>query len=211
MMGSTRVLSALILAAFCASQLPASAHAAPPAHAPAHGWRDKHQHDHYRHDDRYDRNYRNKNAYSRNHALPHQNTAYSGSMFGCNGDVLGGLVGGIAGAALGSQFGKGDGKIVAIISGAIVGVMAGGSIGRSVDITNNNCIAQTMEQIPDAQPVVWRGAQDRTYSITPTKTFDVAPGAYCREYTSTATVAGQQQQVYGTACRQPDGAWKIIG
>lgn len=211
MTGSKRVFSALILAAFCVSQIPASAYATPPAHAPAHGWRDKHQNDRHRYDDRFDKNHHDKNAHYSRHAKPPQNSAYSGSLFGCNGDVLGGLVGGIAGAALGSQFGKGDGKIVAIISGAIVGVMAGGSIGRSVDITNNNCIAQTMEQIPDSQPVVWRGAQDRTYSITPTKTFEVAPGAYCREYTSTATVAGQQQQVYGTACRQPDGAWKIIG
>jgi surface antigen len=33
---------------------------------------------------------------------------------------------------------------------------------------------------------------------------------HCREYTSTATVAGQTQQIYGQACLQPDGSWKPV-
>lgn len=32
----------------------------------------------------------------------------------------------------------------------------------------------------------------------------------CREYTSTITVAGQPTQQVGTACRQPDGSWRIV-
>ncbi|MEE3623263.1 hypothetical protein UCD39_04585 [Nitrospirillum sp. BR 11752] len=32
----------------------------------------------------------------------------------------------------------------------------------------------------------------------------------CREYTSTITVAGQPTQQVGTACRQPDGSWRIM-
>lgn len=34
-------------------------------------------------------------------------------------------------------------------------------------------------------------------------------GAPCREYTTTVIVGGQEQSAYGTACRQPDGSWKI--
>ena len=37
-----------------------------------------------------------------------------------------------------------------------------------------------------------------------------APSTYCREYTSTATVGGRPVETYGTACRQPDGSWKIV-
>jgi hypothetical protein len=33
---------------------------------------------------------------------------------------------------------------------------------------------------------------------------------YCREFTQTFTVAGETEKGYGTACLQPDGAWKII-
>lgn len=192
---SKRFLGGLAVAILSVSQLSTVAIADPPAWAPAHGWRAKNG------DDK-----NTSKTYSRD-----DDAAYSGSVFGCNGDVLGSLVGGIAGAALGSQFGKGDGKTIAIISGAIVGVLAGGSIGRSVDVSNSECISQTLNNVPDAQPVVWQGSQDRTYSITPTNTFEVAPGAYCREYTSTAKVGSEKQQVQGTACRQPDGSWKIIG
>ncbi|WP_282604173.1 hypothetical protein [Pelagibius sp. Alg239-R121] len=32
----------------------------------------------------------------------------------------------------------------------------------------------------------------------------------CREYTTTARVGGRLQQIYGHACRQPDGAWKFV-
>ncbi len=45
-------------------------------------------------------------------------------------------------------------------------------------------------------------------------TYDVAPqhidNEYCREYYTEADVQGQTRQVYGTACMQPDGSWKII-
>jgi hypothetical protein len=33
---------------------------------------------------------------------------------------------------------------------------------------------------------------------------------YCREYQSTTTIDGRPQPVYGTACLQPDGSWRII-
>ncbi len=32
---------------------------------------------------------------------------------------------------------------------------------------------------------------------------------YCREYTRTIFVGGIQQQAYGTACLEPDGAWRV--
>ncbi len=35
------------------------------------------------------------------------------------------------------------------------------------------------------------------------------PAEYCREYSSTATVDGREQQTIGTACLGPDGTWRI--
>lgn len=40
--------------------------------------------------------------------------------------------------------------------------------------------------------------------------YRAANGLTCREYQTTATVAGRTQNVYGTACLQPDGAWRIV-
>jgi hypothetical protein len=36
----------------------------------------------------------------------------------------------------------------------------------------------------------------------------VGPG--CREYTAPIRVGGRVAESYGTACRQPDGSWRII-
>ncbi len=33
---------------------------------------------------------------------------------------------------------------------------------------------------------------------------------YCREYTGTVIIGGQEQPSYGTACMQPDGSWEIV-
>lgn len=46
--------------------------------------------------------------------------------------------------------------------------------------------------------------------VTPVRTFTNAHGQPCREFLSTIIIAGQQQQGYGTACRQPDGSWHIV-
>lgn len=37
-----------------------------------------------------------------------------------------------------------------------------------------------------------------------------AEGKYCREFSQGFTIAGEAQEGYGTACRQPDGRWKIV-
>jgi surface antigen len=46
--------------------------------------------------------------------------------------------------------------------------------------------------------------------VTPTKTFQEPDGTPCREYVTDAVIGGQREQVTGTACRQPDGSWKIV-
>jgi surface antigen len=44
--------------------------------------------------------------------------------------------------------------------------------------------------------------------MTPTNTYETAQGP-CREYSMEALIGGKQEQVYGTACRQSDGSWKM--
>ncbi len=50
------------------------------------------------------------------------------------------------------------------------------------------------------------------FVAAPARAQDPAPGPakQCREYQSTASVEGRPQAVVGKACRQPDGAWKIV-
>ncbi|HIF11376.1 MAG TPA: hypothetical protein EYQ81_17055 [Sneathiellales bacterium] len=46
--------------------------------------------------------------------------------------------------------------------------------------------------------------------MIPTRTYETNYGRYCREYTSTANINGHSEKTYGTACRQPDGAWQLM-
>jgi len=184
------------LAKVCAAGLAAvllstgPALADPPPWAPAHGYRAKHKHDHY------------------------HNAAYRapfGIDFGhCNRQTLGALLGGAAGAAAGTQIGSGDGKTAAIIGGTIIGVLVGGSIGHAMDQVDQNCVGQVLEHAPDGSDITWVGADQARYRVEPQRTFQEAGGDYCREYTATAVIGGRSQETYGTACRQPDGSWKLI-
>ena len=39
--------------------------------------------------------------------------------------------------------------------------------------------------------------------------YTAANGQTCRDYQTTATIDGAQQQVHGTMCQQPDGSWHV--
>jgi hypothetical protein len=47
-------------------------------------------------------------------------------------------------------------------------------------------------------------------AVAPVRTFEDAAGQPCREFRQTILIGGRQEQGYGTACRQPDGAWRIV-
>lgn len=129
----------------------------------------------------------------------------------CNRELLGRVLGGAAGAAGGSQIGDGRGRIAAIIGGALAGVLLGGEIGRSMDRADHLCVDQALEHAPDGRPIAWEDPNTRRrHRIVPEATFRAEDGRYCREYTARSTFGGRQVQTYGTACRQPDGSWKIV-
>jgi len=47
-------------------------------------------------------------------------------------------------------------------------------------------------------------------SVVPVKTFQNVQGQPCREFQETIVIGGREEQGYGTACRQPDGTWRIV-
>ncbi len=123
---------------------------------------------------------------------------------------MGTLAGGVAGGLLGSQFGKGGGQLLAIGAGTLAGAYIGNKLGQNMDETDRLKMNKTFENNQAGQPAYWQNSQTgNSYTVTPTQNVTVNGNPYCREYRSTAVVAGKKQQVYGTACRQPDGSWKI--
>jgi len=119
------------------------------------------------------------------------------------------VVGGALGGLLGSQVsGKHDDwRTAAIIAGTMAGAAIGGSIGQTMDEVDRMKTAQSLEAVRTGVPSAWQNPDTgNQYSVTPTRTFVTAEGP-CREYTINALIGGQQETVYGTACRQPDGSW----
>ena len=174
-----------------------TAAADPPAWAPAHGYRAKH-----------------KGKSKQRHYDHEEEVVVAAPTYGipsgrCYREEIGQVLGGIAGAAVGSQIGDGTGRLIAIIGGAAIGVLVGGSIGRAMDRADYACVDHTLEYAETGQTVAWEnpdnGAQ---YRVTPKETYQNAQGRYCREYVTEAVIDGRTRQVYGTACRQPDGSWE---
>lgn len=142
------------------------------------------------------------------------------AVAGCEGQgpkQLGGtLIGAAAGGVLGAQAGKGRGKLVTTAIGTLAGAWLGSEVGKSLDRADRLAMSQTtqkaLEKAETGQVSSWKNPDSgNSGTITPRKTYQRASGQYCREYQQTITVGGKTEQAYGTACRQPDGTWKIAG
>jgi surface antigen len=123
------------------------------------------------------------------------------------GTVLGGAVGGV----MGSHVGGGHGRTAGIIVGTLIGALVGQDIGRTLDDADELRAAYTLEKNKTGHSSTWVNPDNgNQVTVTPTKTYQVPSGEYCREYQTEVVVGGKTQQAYGTACRQADGQWKIV-
>ncbi len=119
------------------------------------------------------------------------------------------VIGGILGGVLGSQVGSGHGQTAAIIAGTMAGAAIGGAVGHSMDETDRMRTAQTLETVRTGVPSRWHNPDTgNDYTVVPTRTYETAQGP-CREYTMDAVIGGKKETVYGTACRQADGSWRV--
>ena len=137
-----------------------------------------------------------------------------------SGMLIGATLGGLAGAALSSDrrghhgyhggYHRGGGaSAAAVLFGAVAGAAIGGSIGRVMDEQDRIRASRALENVRTGVPTTWRNPDTgHAYEITPTETYATQSGP-CREYTLEAEIGGESETIYGTACRQPDGSWKI--
>jgi surface antigen len=129
----------------------------------------------------------------------------------CTNEQSGQVIGGILGGAAGSQVGSGRGRTVATVVGAIAGGYIGGNIGRSMDETDRLKAQHSLENNRTNESSNWHNPDTgNDYTVTPTRTYQSDSGRYCREYTTEVMVGGKREEAYGTACRQPDGAWQVV-
>ena len=126
------------------------------------------------------------------------------------------LIGAAAGGLVGSQIGSGTGNAAAIGLGVLLGGLAGQNVGQTLDQADMAYASETsysaLESAPSGTTYQWHNPDSgNSGTTTPTQTYQSSDGNYCREFTQTVNVGGQIQDAYGTACRQPDGSWKISG
>ena len=120
------------------------------------------------------------------------------------------VIGGVLGGLLGSEVGDGRGRTAAIIAGTLAGAAIGGSVGNSMDDVDRLKTAKTLETVRTGVPSRWVNPDTgNRYEVVPTRTYDSGAGP-CREYTIDAVIGGRDEAVYGTACRQPDGSWRVV-
>lgn len=134
-------------------------------------------------------------------------------LSGCaemNNEGVGTVTGGVVGGLLGSQFGGGSGKVAAAAGGALLGAYLGGNIGRTMDRLDRLEMQKALETAPTGRVVVWKNPDSgNRYTVRPTRTYYVNQQP-CREYTTNAVIGGKSQQIYGKACRQADGSWRVV-
>ena len=129
--------------------------------------------------------------------------------------TAGTVLGTVAGAVAGARFGKGSGRVAAGVAGALLGAFVGSQIGESLDradrLAMQNSTNDALERSPSGNAVAWSNPDSGNYgTVTPAPAYKDSRGQYCREFTQTVTVGGRTEEAYGTACRQADGAWKIV-
>ena len=149
-------------------------------------------------------------------------SAYNASQGGITGGA-GGLsksdigtgLGAATGAVIGSSFGKGNGRVVGGVLGGLLGAGIGHSIGSSLDRADMQYYQQAqysaLETGAPGQALPWSNPQTgNSGSFEANKPYQNPTGQYCREFTQTINVGGQSQKAYGTACREPDGTWRVV-
>ncbi|MGH8646378.1 MAG: hypothetical protein ACREX4_18725 [Gammaproteobacteria bacterium] len=212
----------------------------PPDWAPAHGYRAKHGYGHkgkhHKDDHRQYRDHDGDRDYDHGYAgdyddddseddydeddrgtyYPERRTRrivredrYPHAARDCTRRVSGQETGAALGGALGAQMGSGN--PAAQVTGAVLGAVLGSQIdGAIVPQQDADCMRQALEEVQDDESVRWADAGSSTeYEIVPRRTFERG-GRRCRDVVTTVLSNGRLRKAEQTACRSPDGRWRVM-
>ena len=152
---------------------------------------------------------------------PRERYVYRSPDYGCaayisnnDNEVLGSMIGAISGGVIGHQVGRGSGQALVTFAGVLLGSVVGGQIGRDLDDAERLKLASATQYALENQRsgtrTVWDNPDRRVCGVVvPKPAFKNELNQYCREFQQSIVVGGKKQSAYGTACRQPDGQWKI--
>ena len=125
--------------------------------------------------------------------------------------IIGGVGGATAGGLIASAF---DANTAGVLGGILLGGLIGSAVGDRMDATDrreaNKTALGALVTNPSGTTTTWHNpSSGNSGTFTPTRSYQAQGGQYCREYEQSVTIGGETQQAYGTACRQPDGSWRL--
>jgi surface antigen len=116
------------------------------------------------------------------------------------------------GVVLGSPVGAGAGEQPL---GVVAGAVAGADVGRSLEDSDRPIALQAeyeaLEYGRAGQPVAWRNPDTGNRGEVVAGTAYEVNRLDCREYTHNVIIGGRTRVARATACRQPDGVWRVVG
>lgn len=129
--------------------------------------------------------------------------------------MVGTLLGAALGGLVGAQIGSGTGRKVAIAAGVLGGGYLGNRIGKKLSCKDQeyhyDTTQSSLEYKPTGSSAAWANPDSgHSGTVTPTRTYIAADGTPCRDFTQAVEVDGQIESIDATACRQPDGTWRIV-
>lgn len=96
-------------------------------------------------------------------------------------------------------------------AGGSAGPDAAASLDKSDRLAQQQTTQNALETSPSFRTSEWMNPETgHSGTVTPQPAFVNPQGRYCREYQQIVTIGGKSVEAYGTACRQPDGSWKIV-
>ena len=130
-------------------------------------------------------------------------------------EEAGALIGAGLGGIAGSFIGDGGGQLVAVAVGTMLGAMIGSEVGKSLDRADKLALAHAqhdaLEYGESGSTTTWKNPDSgNSGEIVPQRAYRQPDGVFCREFQQVIVVGGEMEAAYGTACRQQDGAWKLI-
>ncbi len=124
------------------------------------------------------------------------------------GTLFGAATGAIVGGALG------NGNLGSVAAGAVVGGFLGNALGSELDAADRQRAAdaqyRALEYGRTGAPVEWRGRRGRYGDVVAGSPYRVND-YNCRDFTHTIYIDGRPETARGTACKQPDGTWQVVG
>lgn len=101
--------------------------------------------------------------------------------------------------------------LVALLASATFNhAQTGGELSAAEQLAMADTVQYALENNRTNQSSDWVNPDTgNSGGIVPVRTFNEGQKGPCREFVTTIVIGGEQQQGYGTACRQPDGTWEF--